>query len=962
LKLYNKIQKLKHPSTRVNISEEIANLLGVGKSSQLHGFILNRKNRKDIRSPEKSIVLCPFPISAWNNLIRMSVTLPPRKNMLNLLHAALNKVYLYCRHFESTNGLDLSGYQVHIRRGVGNKGAIQRQGDFIIPSTFLCVEVPERVEDVGENIFGPGCAEKSCERRRAYIEKFYDLRKDMNRGVLTELYINQNGLAHFTVDKVCDTCHLNLEILIIHVLIRRMIDFSEEFHLELSSSLRNVLLTLMKGGLGSDDLKIDWINPMSTLNRLGNKAYYSKDDKEAVYLRAIGRKKFNVQRDDIYFIDLASWQSVIWDPHTKIPDEIDVAPKSYKLMIGHGDSAEKLICWDIFSQDNFSVLELSLLSPLNGLEHVWWQFVYSSIDRAGGNILTAHSTLKLSGHWGRIDLAVLFPDRISSSELIKKHTNRFKLKKKIRKKKYKNLGIKYKIHVHISNIKNVIGCLKELQGEELDSPKYKMHLDTLSHFKHQIHGLLEGLKDKEDLRPDDDFPRSQSTLEVRKVWDPKSPGERVAINFKTNPYQFTKPHKIQYNNKYHHQTRLKLAEDLYRELIEGKNIAVIGAHRVGKTSIINMIKSFEETEDNKGPRIISVNGSTTPPYTIFYEIINQIEKIEDESKKKIFPKIWNGFSSILEKYNPNISKLHFEIMGFKVGADFPSNDKQQEENFSSSESLKKGFQNIITSMHDSSEHLRLDFLKDCLNQLNDSFKKVPYFSFIFIIDEVGDFLNWGRDSFLPVWRSAIESEEYKQIKWLISATKPIEESLSFSPITNVFRECNLTSLGHLETELLLDLFDHSEDGSFTTDKPVLTYQARVLIRKISSQLPYFLQVILYHLYNYVTRYFYPVANRQACRYVIKTYVLPELSDYIHHQWYLIPDIIRDNVCSIIDTKNLKDANTIYYDNDYEYLTEYHLPAKAKIALIRSGLKGEDDYIMAPIVLLWLKENDSAFEN
>ncbi len=940
MKIFNRVQVLEEGELFLRFNHVAAEAIAIQCNATLHGFVLLPTNESRNGSkapglqPSLSIVMSPLAAPSWSNMIRMSVTVDPIPGALSRVLSNLNKNSLYCRHMESTNGNDLNEFQVFhsSMQSRVNHRRKKNQLDLIIPSTLLWLELPSKVPEVSSK-----------------------------------------------------------ETLRLHELLRKMVKDPQSDQ----DSPRQILQKLLQKDLENNSgtsrrdkisVSVDWISPLVTLNRLGRLSNYGgskapeiapeDDDKNilAWQIRARARKKFLVEQDNDgeHRLNILPWASLIWKKRETIPDILTYMPKKWAVALCHADSDEQVICWDIFHQRNAILVAFELLIPTSGFEGEWWGWTLERISGAGGNVLTATTSAKKDGQWGSLELVVLFPHNESQAD------------------------------GRVGDIAIFLQCFKELQGKEGKAPAFATFRERIEEKLPKISRELSGpARKSRGIEP-----RFESTLHIHRVWDPDFDKDirAYASRFAPNPFSFTKPLDQQsYLNLYgpsklyttfdknldgntsskqnSNATRSRLADRIAQRLYQKENIAIVGAHRSGKTTVLNLVRDrlhsinqelnqcgHSTTAESLGlgfePEetiVVDVHAATTPPYAILPHVARKLHEWAHQHKDPnhelptiVKDQLRVGFADSIMRALFHTIKREIGLQGESAST---SEFNENLSNFLTGEPWES-FADLIWVLGEISPEQGTAFLKKSLNSIRqtitavaDAGKKI---SVIVLIDEVGILSGWGHDVVLQAWRHAIESSDFSRIRWVISTSRPIAGSPELSPITNVFKEHNVGSLASDECEKLLDSFSWgpTDDSAPNILHPTMSFLTRGTLRLLTSGLPYLLQVCLYHIFDRATRVKIPLVNRKICEEIIADYVIPEISDYLESQWREVPGTVRSQIYEVLSCCD-NDPATFLRDLPSETLSQDQFPSSIRKILKRSGLKGDDNLILSPIVALWL---------
>jgi hypothetical protein len=695
---------------------------------------------------------------------------------------------------------------------------------------------------------------------------------------------------------------------------------------------------------------VRWISPMATLNNL------AKQRKVAEKLRVVKSQK-SVANAICLEANLSPWQRVIWKPiapykpykHSREQDKIVVMPSL--------DFDEKIIGLYFYEYSNNLVVQFELTTPSLGLEHCWWEYIYNCVQEAGGNVLGSASSARINGRWSALRCTAmfpLFPLKGSSSEEDSKPEE---------------------------DPGPIVFCFRKLQGDRSNTNAFEAFNADLKGERKLLSSQILPV-DKEDERTEEDIANhwmeksrsapvdqfESSQLERLVVWDPFEdwPNPRFRGLFAENPFSFTLPlNRDRYDRLYGgitaldaRQTRLGLAEAIADRLsqTEGENIAVVGAHRSGKTTVLNLVCDILEKQSSKPSRTASmipvrITASVTPPHMLFMTILAEVSR---QKKGR------EAFAASLRKSLDKIIALAAVVLkGIEIKTDYFEVKLKEivEAASENSESADDKLRNLLVLIEEEKRAVLPEFLKLSLDALRDALQSVSDGTrLVVVLDEFSESATWGDPRALAVWRHTIEAEEYSRIRWLFSTTRPVREAAEYSPITNIFLEYNVGSLREDESRLLLDAFSFTAwQKELPGLRPILTHPARMFLIGVTSSLPYLLQVACYHIYERATRTNFPLINKALCRKVILARVLPEIADYLEHQWKQLSGEAQQFIMETLESlsEDLRNPNQFMRFFDRWEVPLERMPPGTLKALDRSGLRGDDGRCVAPLVAVWL---------
>ena len=170
-----------------------------------------------------------------------------------------------------------------------------------------------------------------------------------------------------------------------------------------------------------------------------------------------------------------------------------------------------------------------------------------------------------------------------------------------------------------------------------------------------------------------------------------------------------------------------------------------------------------------------------------------------------------------------------------------------------------------------------------------------------LLSPIGNDLDsaWGNALAYPVWRNMIESEDFRNVRWLLTSSRPLTEATDYSPLGNAVREFSMRPLSDDEADLLISNFDRDDDkpGNKKSNRVplVVTYEAREYLKWVTGRFPYFMQVVCAHVYERTVAYHIPVISHPLLRHIIRLKVIPELSDFFVTQQRHLSESLRSRV-------------------------------------------------------------------
>ena len=670
--------------------------------------------------------------------------------------------------------------------------------------------------------------------------------------------------------------------------------------------------------------RVHWISPMTTLYRLSY-----PDRTRADRVRVTSGEKGAMS------INLLPWRHFLWgrNGHEELPPTSGGSQGRNKVFVlSTVDSDEQVICWHFYDYANYLVVEFDMVVPAFGLEQIWWEYIFDCVQEAQGWIMSTHNSSRFDGCWSTLHTVALFPlDPLGKPD---------------------------------EAVRRIVGCFRYLQGRESYSKRFDELTKRLAQAREDVGPDIiltpENLK-RWRVRND----TAKSRLEKVVVWDPEANGTGSRYSpdlFAPNPFNFTIPLELKSYTRIYGSGELgrrRLADRIVEQISRGprENFAVVGAHRTGKTTVLNLVYDRLDQEWRKDKKLlpIRINASVTPPHIVFVDVVERLKK-ELAGKAKALSYLRAATTRMQHVARNVVSATTFKGAHLEV-----KGEDLLKEDVSSSD-----LRSLLARVKE--PRALPEFLKMALHEIQRTLSLAGGVRSLIVIDELSDSTLWGSHRIFAVWRHAIESSGFESLSWLISTSRPIEETARYSPITNVLRELNVGPLEADEANLLIDAFSiatwRHEYGLQQSQRnsrlrPVITHLARNFLIEITNRLPYLLQVACYHLYDRATRSDFPLINKSLCRKVLLSRVLPEMSDYLEHQWGQInPEaqrFVKDSLREPYLPKDCRQPDEFLQNLGRWQGSKAILPPSSRKSLERSGLRGNDEAgpCVAPLVAAWL---------
>lgn len=867
-------------SFELPIRKEHLAALGLAEGSVIYSVLLVRddeeqKQSSDAQFPRRelppfaTLLASPVPPPSWERGLRICFsTTKIGKGQLRRLTTVLRKTGLYVRHVHAVGGLDLENYFLATAKGESHplepdpleSDLLETQPDSRMPSQPSIIFTVEYPLDKRE----PEMAGGNLARR--YVEMWQSTDTDYKK------------------------------------------------KLEAQGELLEHLVKMLKGKL--DSVRIEWISPLQTLNGLSGllpKGSRTREP-ETVKLR-VKRSSFD---RSVFCLSLDTWRRQL-DPAARTSIEDNVTPGLVNLGAAITvDTEERTLTAAFVPLERYAVAQFEVLHPAGRLQHLWKEWIYEEIEDHGGTVLQAFSHGRLEERWAR-ELVMCYFD-------FAKPTGRA-VEGQSFAPDYKRIGRISRCMLALQGMTRSGGRLPEELGPSGDGRPNSRALKKLR--KRLLdHRLPIAIQTMPGLTVDSSGkvvkapvslrrrPRWDSTLRDVKLWYrwPDRTDMKYQKKFKKSKFNFTKPltldlYKDLYsaNDARASRSRMRLVDRLVERLIDEKNpdrsILVLGSHRSGKTSVLNMVREKinrqeERSEFASNLKAIGVviDATVTPPHLLILALIRELREIAERGKHPAAVQARSMVNNFLERVKEvlgtdveTISMMGLSFgfsLGFAKGGTTNKNQDKQDQ----AEVVDRVTRRELAATWESDEG-RAAFLRDSIQLLRKTlaeFEDDP-FPIVIAIDEVSATTAWGNHFAFPVWRSLIESDEFRQLRWLLSSTVPLTEATGYSPLGNAVREFSMRPLSEYEAEKLLENFDTNSVDAIPV---VLTYEAKQNLQWLSGRFPYFLQVVCAHVLERTVAYHIPVITQSLVRHIVRTKVIAELADYFVGQEQNLPEAIR----------------------------------------------------------------------
>lgn len=722
------------------------------------------------------------------------------------------------------------------------------------------------------------------------------------------------------------------------------------------------------------EVRIDWLSPLRPLNQMATEfgdALHRNEKR--IWLR-------DGRGDGSLTFSVENWRDLLWpSARESVEDALHDPVGADRAVVVSADSDEKIIVAHFFDLSRTAIATFEVVVPAAGLEHAWWEWILEELKEAGGNLLGTGTSARSHGRWGRISVTAAFQlarNAQSGSDL---------------------------------DVGRVLRCFQNLKGETVRalgvaSPAFQklrqglMGSSGVGSRRRRVAAHCVGLSDLS--RVTRSKVRLDSTMRrVRGWFDFVSTTEPVyEKRFGRNPYGFTAPldykkYSLLYNIEElsGSDSRLRLAERIQDRLYSEKpeSIVLVGAHRTGKTSILNLVSDLinhsdgdQELKPTGNLVAVRINAAVTPPGELLVAIVAALQELAESETSFIgeaqreaaraAAAVGRAFASVLKRASGSVTipilpmglagELKLELGKSEegpVGVREKNLETKIEELLQPWESAASGFE---------ASH-RAAFLRNSFSALRTAIavaegvleQSERPMRLVVAMDEMSDAATWKGEWAFPAWRYAIESEEFSAIRWLFTSSRPLSKAAGYSPLGNALREYNMEPLRSKEAEAFVRAFEIAPpNGPFwpvdsplaEKDKlrPTVTFGAQHMIIWVTAKMPYLLQVTCCHLFEQGIRQFVPVITESVVEKIVRQRVLPELTDYFRVQWVELRERHEAVVLELADNEG--------FLRDHKWgrgEIGRSLSPDLQRALERSGLgNAKGRCLIAPLFLEWLR--------
>lgn len=923
----------------LRIPPSISRSLGVDAETKLWGVVLDQAEDEPDRQMvsshiHASLVLTPLPPTTWGRLVRICFTIDQAPGQILALVEALDEACLWVRTIDSSDGINLATY-THI---VVNEGDRDRIGDkysqraaagkHLSGTTVVTVEVPA-FDDSGNSV----------QEKESLAGRLYDIIKSSS-----------------------------LE--------------SAQSHLD-SSLVRakRQLQTYLQKSTRISFCRVEWISPLRSLAALKHTLCgFESGDQLASLPRFQTYGTPDTNGEVIQYLSLDGIRGVLHHKARSQINTFELAEDANVAVISSGDSDERIMCFDLIPLSRTMVAQFRVQFPAGRLEHEWHKWLLKEVRDAGGNVHGYSAHGRLRGKWRSVRVIATFPFVKPNGEPSLAVTDRIvRLFRRLKgfepastcgitptelAEKVTFAGNRVWSH-RLWELSRVIGSSER---------RLAMALRTLGSEGHHA------------KRATARYARYDSMCHDVKLWY-KWPG-RTGLDYRrqyVSPFDFTRPLDRaradalnvrkppsptsakagqQQEESDRKVGRLELAARIVDKLLSPTDgsVLIIGAHRSGKTSQINLVESeleervapgasshdaaHQRSDASKNPSVaadlspndarhtvggrsamfVRINAATTPPHFLVRAILQALLE-NGGSKYTEVPQ----FGPQRKAFTANLkAAADAETEGFakwlfgRVAGGVEVGGSHTFEYTATRGTLQDANYRLASELWSTPEG-RCEFLNACLVHLKNALAKLDQNdSLIVAIDEFSECLPWGDRNLMAVWRHIIESSDYRSMKLLITSTRPIVDASGSSTLGSALREYWMEPLSQEEAHAMVDAFEsryweygESESALPPEDRcefaelaampdkeiqapcPTVTFDARQLIVWCTGRLPYLMQVLCVSIFDQAIARHIPVITKRLVIEIIKIKVRAELNDYFATQFAAVPEQTRAVVAEVV---------------------------------------------------------------
>lgn len=971
MKSTGEVYQLARGETGLRIDDECSRLLRLAENSVLYVVGLAEQERVEAaaasepaRSATKPLedtvfIASPYPTSSWNNLFRASFILKRETGLLNRLLEKLNELRIFCRSLEFTSSLPLRDYGFLAHTLPHDRILGGAKSETMVPATVVLVlEIPELSalaaappqqdpKDSNTPTKNPLLAlheaiHAMLEWRPIVADEATpaDPNNEAPTAPAGAPDTSAAELASHGVDVPTARCALHTSIGIPGVIV----EWTSAMRTirEISRLWKDPRLQLVKQSFASH--KRD--RAPDVVQLLGD---VETDVARNIAERGLEKVRECVRRDQHgLYVDAAEWRGDIWRPDRNYQDTGHTARvrTADKLVITHADSDEKILYWHVRSLRERCIVAFSVTFPSGGMESAWCEWITGVIKEYGGGvILSAQLSARGEPESDRLQIR---GGRWASLRLV----------------------VEFSGIVDNGRAQQIVRCFVKLQGKEAGSggqPTWEKQLQDFLDKRRYIKELLPAPERR--IPTGDSEPWRVGTIVSHvMLWYEHHLDALHHIEFWswpnlfdfTGPYGFPRhPHEAprsmdawgrqQIEKSRGGLSRETLVRRVVESLLKRGRVALVGAHRSGKTSVLREIKHTVLVNSLKfAPGSawipIHVDAGVCPPVQLCVEILRQIRDgsgAEDgaplqatrldssEQFKDVLTQV-----AELEKQLVELERL-LERLSPQPRTDGEPSDGP----LGQRDKFLRDSRNLLTKLL----RLRVDGWRLRIAVMVDG------------VTADGPWMERWAQAF---WRELIESRDLEDVAWVITTSQPLGETLPFS-ISSVFCEHNLDPLDEYETDLLINRIDTPGAAPPPPELlPVLTLSARRFLAWVSARMPYLLQVCCYYLFERARRMRVPLLCTRVAIEVIDNEVLPQLTDYLEGEWGRLPLEARRYVLSTLAPLSGQEPRQTLFAKVGAASAQFAAaPPPVQKALLRSGLTGAHEFgLVAPLVAFWLRRS------
>jgi hypothetical protein len=926
------VNELQYAAVQIRLPSRLITPLHIRPGDCLYSVILkpdlSKSENAGLRgglNPFATVYASPLPFKAWGRLIKARFTTGPGPGTTLSLCKRLSDADLYARSFQTSEHHSLAAPSGEI------------QGAVVVPDTEVVLEVPAK-----------------------------------------QFLNNQNSQG---VDGIYSVAEENIQL---HHLLNAILredprEDTKQFQQSVTSCINALNSRLQRPGDKQQfKISVDSLGPLSALNALSRHSAWTKQ----VLERCDDNKK------DAW-LPCEQWQRTLW-PESRASAE-GIGGSSI-VLLGSVNVDEKLLTLHFFNLHDQLLMAFDLVVPSAGLEHRWWQWIYDEIARCKGSVLSSHSTARFEGRWATLSIVAAYPAK-RLDENIEAWTTVQADDIGLVLTSFRNLqGYAARLRSEPERSQDAFQSLADDIGTEaLGSPRDSTIRVTKpgkgwlrARVAHHCLGV-ENAKGQLIQRP-----RLDSTLKNGRMWyqEPVEASSKYAFRFGRNPFNFTRPLSLKdysvlygsFDEMRRVDSRARLADRLATHIrsAHSENIVLVGAHRSGKTTIMNivvdLINDGKEDEDS-AVIAVKINTAVTPPEQLFLAVYQEILNLEKKPWRFNSPKakavrfvksagtaIANSFHNVfksnasleLDVTLPFLSSLRIAT------ADAINVEAEHRRELEQRRGQEAMPEMELTARRAARLRASVALLKKLLRDASDEGER---FKVVIALDEVADASAWGTNWAFPAWRQLIEDPGLPEARWLFSSTRPLAVSTGYSPLGNAMREYNMEPLRDVEAEVFLNAFDSFDSkwwdaadvSKMARVKPVVTFHARKRIMWLAGNQPYLMQLMCCHLFDECIRTSVPILTGRLVRKIVKGRILSELSDFFLGQWKTLDSEHATAILNAVaETASSMD---LWRHRPDDRRIRFKCNPEVQKSLERAGLGSQRlPMVFVPLFVMWIREH------